>query len=91
MSATYTTAHGKIRSLTHSARPGIEPKTSWILAGVISTEPQWELPRTAFLIFCILEHFFLMNQEWLYDSHCILCAASTCSLTYIPEKFLIKI
>ena len=28
---TYTTAHGNARSLTHWARPGIEPASSWIL------------------------------------------------------------
>ena len=28
---TYTTAHGHIGSLTHWARPGIEPESSWIL------------------------------------------------------------
>ena len=42
-SATYTTAHGKARSLTHWARPGIEPASSWILVGFITTEPWWEL------------------------------------------------
>ena len=36
------TAHGNIRSLTHRVRPGIEP-ASLLLAGFITTEPQWEL------------------------------------------------
>ena len=31
-SATYTTGHGNAGSATHSARPGIEPETSWFLA-----------------------------------------------------------
>ena len=30
-SATYTTAHGSAGSLTHWARPGIKPSTSWFL------------------------------------------------------------
>ena len=30
VSATYTTAHGNAGSLTHGARPGIEPETSWL-------------------------------------------------------------
>ena len=30
-SVNYTTAHGNIRSLTHWARPGIEPASSWVL------------------------------------------------------------
>ena len=31
-------------SLTHWARPGFKPTSSWILVGFISTEPQKELP-----------------------------------------------
>ena len=34
-SATYTTAHGNVRSLTHWARPGIEPPSSWFLVGCV--------------------------------------------------------
>ena len=48
-SVTYTTAHGNAGSLTHGARPGIEPATSWFLVGFVSTAPQWELP---------LSHYF---------------------------------
>ena len=32
----YTIAHG---SLTHRVRPGMEPASSWILVGFITTEP----------------------------------------------------
>ena len=42
-SATYTAAHSDTGSLTHCARPGIEPTTSWFLVGFISTVPRWEL------------------------------------------------
>ena len=42
MSVTYTTAHSNAGSLTHWARPGIEPKTSWFLVGFISAVPQRE-------------------------------------------------
>ena len=35
-SATYTTAHGNIRSLTHRARRGIEPATSWFLVRLVN-------------------------------------------------------
>ena len=42
-SSTYTTAHRNTRSLTHWARPGIDPASSWILVGFISAAPQWEL------------------------------------------------
>ena len=38
-SMTYTTAHGKARSLTHLARPGIEPATSSFLVRFISAVP----------------------------------------------------
>ena len=42
-SATYTTAHGNTRSLTHWVRPGIEPATSWFLVGFVSALPWQEL------------------------------------------------
>ena len=38
-----TTAHGNTGSLTHWARPGIEPVSSWILVRFISAAPQQEL------------------------------------------------
>ena len=39
-SATYTTVHSNAGSLTHWARPRIEPATSWFLVGFVSAEPQ---------------------------------------------------
>ena len=42
VSVTYTTAHGNTRSLTYGARPGLEPVSSWILVGFVSTMPQRE-------------------------------------------------
>ena len=39
---TYITAHGNARSLTHGARLGIEPESSWILVRFISAEPGQE-------------------------------------------------
>jgi len=41
---TYTTACSHTGSLTHSARPGIELSSSWILVRFITTEPRQELP-----------------------------------------------
>ena len=35
----YTTAHGNDGSLTHCARPGIEPVSSWVLVGFVTTAP----------------------------------------------------
>ena len=43
--ATCTIAHGNTRSLTHWAKPGIEPASSWILVGFITAEPWWKLPE----------------------------------------------
>ena len=37
-------AHGKMRYLTHWARTGIEPTSSWILMEFTSTVPQREIP-----------------------------------------------
>ena len=50
-SATYTTVHSNTQSLTHWARPGIEPATSWFLVGFISAVPWWELLLLLFLTF----------------------------------------
>ena len=38
-SANYATAHGNSGSLTHRARPGIEPASSWLLVRFISAKP----------------------------------------------------
>ena len=48
-SVTYTMAHGNTRPLTHQARPGIEPASSWILVRFVSTEPWLEV--TSFSLF----------------------------------------
>ena len=48
MSATYTTAHSNSGSLIHRVRPGIEPTSSWILVGLVTTETQQELPVLGF-------------------------------------------
>ena len=45
----YPTAWGNARSLTHWARPGIEPWSSWILVRFISAEPWQELLLVGFL------------------------------------------
>ena len=42
-SATHTRAYGNAGSLTHWARAGIEPMSSWVLVGFFAAEPQWEL------------------------------------------------
>ena len=50
MSATYTTAHSNAGSLTHWAKPGEEPATSWFLVRFVSAVPQQELPPALFYI-----------------------------------------
>ena len=61
-SATYTTAHGNARSLTHWARSGIEPATSWFLVRFISAAPHQELQVGFF------DH---KGRTWLHTSYLI--------------------
>ena len=50
---TPTTAHGNPGSLTHWARPGIEPASLRIPVRFVTTEPQWELLNLwVFFCFC---------------------------------------
>ena len=79
-SVTYTTAHNNAGSLTHWARPGIEPASSWILVGFFSAAPQQEFPEPSFwpmsLVLAIADHlnqiycesFGLQDQK---NSHCL--------------------
>ena len=48
LSSNYTTAHRNARSLTHWARPGIEPVSSWILIGIVN---HWAMKGTPKLVF----------------------------------------
>ena len=43
VAATYTTAHGNTRSLSHWISPGFVPATSWFLVGCVSSVPWQEL------------------------------------------------
>ena len=47
-SATYTTAHGNTRSITHWARPGMEPVSSWILVGFVNHWATTGTPKLKF-------------------------------------------
>ena len=47
--STYTTLHSNTRSLTHWARPGIEPASSWILVGFLT---RWATMGTPGDLFC---------------------------------------
>jgi len=64
-SATYTTAHGNAGSLTHWARPGIEPTTSWFLDS-LTPEPWRELPVFFFRFFSIIGYYKLEYSSLYY-------------------------
>ena len=66
-SATYTTAHGNARSLTHWVRPGIEPTTSWFSVGFVSAMPRWELPIASLYYISIslsMPHSVMSAWSW---------------------------
>ena len=48
LSATYTTAHGNAGSLTHGARPGMEPASSRIPVGFLTRRATMGTPMTPF-------------------------------------------
>ena len=64
-------SHSNARYLTHWAGPGIEPASSWILVGIVTTETQWKLCSSTFLFpltlgkrqECLLSPF-LFNVLW---------------------------
>ena len=62
MSATYTIACAHTGSLTHWARPGIEPVPSWMLVRFISADPRWELP-----IFWPYGFYHLNVHKWIQN------------------------
>ena len=51
-------AHSNAGSLTHWVKPGIEPESSWILAGFISTEP-WQELLNCLLVLWLLDDSIL--------------------------------
>ena len=57
--ATYTTAHGNTRSLTHWVRPGMEPTSSWIAVGLVSAASQWELQNSDFKPSHFYSYYFI--------------------------------
>ena len=65
-SVTYTTALGNSGFLTQWARPGIEPASSWMLVGFISTEPQWELLVLSFWSLPSLTCFMDVNIHMFF-------------------------
>ena len=72
---TYITAHSNTRSLTHWARPGIKPASSWILVGL---DKHWAMMGTPdhvifilqFINVCIiLIEFQILNHPCTYLVH----------------------
>ena len=53
LSVTYTTGHGNARSLTHRARPGIKPMSSWMLVGITNHRATAGTPHSLMLLLCI--------------------------------------
>ena len=67
VSATYTTAHGHAGSLTHWARPGIEPTISWFLVGFISAAPRRELHNFYIpIIICVMRWSRRLIWRYMY-------------------------
>ena len=54
-SVTYTTAHGNTRSLTHWERPGIKPRSSWILVRFVNP---WAMEGTPMWLLCVCDHTY---------------------------------
>ena len=77
VSAAYTTACDNAKFLTHWARPGIEPTSSWIPVGFVTTEPQWELQILLsfsavvgiimwFVFFCLFIWWITLIDFWCF-------------------------
>ena len=49
-------------------RPGMKPASSWVLAGFITTEPQWELPNFLFQKFLFLALYKSLCERWFRDN-----------------------
>ena len=60
-------SHSNMESLTHWARPGIKPVSSWILVRFVTTEPQQEQPKVGFLLLLLsfISLYILdINPSW---------------------------
>ena len=57
-----TTAHGNVISLTHWARPGIKPATSWFLVGFTNHWDMMGTPQPAFWL-RLMQHLGVAEPE----------------------------
>ena len=60
-SATYTTAHSNARSLTHWARPRIEPLTSWLLVEFVNHWATMGAPNLHILKLCVSFSYYVSS------------------------------
>ena len=82
MSVTNTIAQGNARSLTHWARPGIEPTSSRILVRFLPTEPQWELLSPVFLG---LKHTHGPCWDGVHWNRLVIESQKLCSLQVVSD------
>ena len=80
MSTIYTTVHGNAVSLTHWARPGIEPASSRILVGFVSTVPWQEFQYILELVYFMPGSFNLLITYRYLDSYPFPLPTGTTSL-----------
>ena len=67
-SANYTAADGNARSLTHWARPGMEPASSWILVRFVTCWATRETPNSIiFKCSGAHSHSLIIVQKWRFD------------------------
>ena len=76
-----TTAHSNARSLTHGARPGINPASSWILVGFVTHwattgTPHWVFSSTYYYSEIHLRSGLVLAPSWLSPILCL--APSSC-------------
>ena len=84
---TYTTAHSNAGSLTHWARPEMEPTTSWFLVRFVSTAPWWELPDGYILKWILTcQIFFVFLSFYASFGRCFLQASFKSSLPRMTSQ-----
>ena len=78
---------GNTRSLTHWARPGIEPEISWFLVRFVSTMPRWELPLPCkFYLQDLVARLSEINWIWALTSLLMLGIHTTWINYLISQK-----
>ena len=84
MSVTYTIANSNTESLTHWARPGVEPSTSWLLVRFVSAVPQWK--------FQVFQNSYFHLKAWILslDMNTASCSPWSDRLMFIFEKISAK-